>query len=145
MWRNYMLKAKLEDIMTEGVVTIKSGSTVRDVAHILLRQRISGLFICKPNNHKKIIGVITITDLLGLLKMALSFKRHKINKLENIGQLLVDDVMHKDIVAVQKNTKLERIVALMSKKDVHTIPVFDGKKLVGVVGKHDILNVVFSK
>jgi len=31
----------------------------------------------------------------------------------------------------------------MHKKNVHTIPVFDKDRLVGVVGRHDILNITF--
>ncbi|RLB91317.1 MAG: hypothetical protein DRH26_08210, partial [Deltaproteobacteria bacterium] len=37
------------------------------------------------------------------------------------------------------------IASLMVEKHFHTIPVVDGKKLIGIIGKEDILKTLISK
>lgn len=140
-----MLRVELEHIMSEDVVTIKEGATIGQAAHLLMRFRINGILIVKKNNKDKVLGVVTTTDLLRLLDNALSLPGQRTSALKKIAKLPVLGVANRDIVTVQKNTKIERIIALMHKKNVHTIPVYDKQKLVGIVGRHDILNLAFSE
>ena len=137
-----MLKVKVEDLMSENIVKIKESASIKDAAHILLRFQINGLVVTAEDNDDA-VGVITTTDLLRLLDRALSRSIQKMAALEQIANLRVGAVASRNIIKIQKNTKIERVVNLMHKKNVHTIPVYDGKKLVGIVGKHDIINAAF--
>ena len=139
-----MLKVKLEDIMSEDIVTIKEDATIGQAAHLMLRFRINGVLIVKKNNKKKVIGVITTTDLLRFLNIALSLKAKRLERLKRISQTPLSSVCGKYVLKVQKDSKAEKIVAIMHKRNMHTIPVYDKDKLVGVVGRHDILNVAFA-
>ena len=40
-----MIRAKVEDLMSEDIVKIKESATVKDAAHILLRFQINGLLV----------------------------------------------------------------------------------------------------
>ena len=137
-----MLKAKVEDLMSENIVKIKETATIKDAAHILLRFQISGLLVVgKDSDDLK--GVITTTDLLRLLDRALSRPVQKQAALEEMAKMRISAVASKEIIKVQKNAWIQRVVSLMHSKNVHTIPVYDGRKLVGVIGKHDIINAAF--
>ena len=50
--------------------------------------------------------------------------------------------MTQNPVTVTPDSNLEEIAELMVNKNYHTIPVVEGKKLVGIVGKEDILKTL---
>ena len=68
---------------------------------------------------------------------------HKVAALESIGKVPIKDVSSKKVLKIQKDGKIEKVVAMMHRKNIHAIPVYDGNRLVGIVGKHDILNIAF--
>jgi len=137
-----VLKAKVGDLMSENIVKIKESATIKDAAHILLRFQINGLVVTSEDGQSS-IGVITTTDLLRLLDRALSRSVQKMAALDQISKLRIGAVASKRVIKIQKSAKIERVVNLMRKKNVHTIPVYDGRKLVGVIGKHDVINAAF--
>lgn len=139
-----MLNVRLEDIMSLGVVTVKEDATVAQAAHLLFRHRINGILVVERDNKDKIVGVVTTTDLLRLLDKALSCLRHRMIALDEIAQMSVKKICTKKIVTVQKDAKIAKVVGLMHKKKVYTLPVCDGDKVIGVIGRHDILNVAYG-
>ncbi len=136
-----MLKMSLEDIMCEHPITVKEDVTVGNVTHLLFRYRIHGILVVENDDKHKLIGIFTTTDLLRLIDEALSKGGHREDALKEIAKQSVGDLASKCIVSFQKDTKITKAIAIMHKKNVHTIPVFDNEKLVGVVGSHDILNI----
>ena len=131
----------LEDIMCAHPITVKEDVTVGDVTHLLFRYRINGILVVEKDDESKLIGIFTTTDLLKLIDEALSKGVHREGALEEISNQPVGNFASKCIVSLQKDTKVTKAIATMHKKNVHTIPVFDKDKLVGVVGRHDILNI----
>ena len=139
-----MKKFLLEDIMCEHPIKVTDDIRAGTVAHLLLRYRINGILVVKKEDENQLVGVFTTTDLLRLLERALSSGKQKLKELEKISDLPVGQVATKNVVALSKNTKIVKAVAIMHKKHVHTLPVYDNGKLIGVVGRHDILNAAFA-
>ncbi|MCD4779676.1 MAG: CBS domain-containing protein [Candidatus Omnitrophica bacterium] len=139
-----MLNVVIEDIMSENPITVKESVRVGDVAHLLMRYRINGMLIVKDNDANQIIGIFTTTDLLRLLDQAFMQKTKKMDALDAVSNRTVGQEASHHIVSTQKDTKITKVIAIMHKKNVHTIPVFDQEKLVGIVGRHDILNAAFT-
>ncbi|MCK4519820.1 MAG: CBS domain-containing protein [Candidatus Omnitrophica bacterium] len=138
-----MLKISLEDIMCEHPITVKEDVSVGEVAHLLLRYRINGILIVKKDDKNKLIGIFTTADLLNLIDKVFSKGVRRADAFKKISKQLVGKLASKRIVSFQKGVKLVKAIAVMHKKNVHTIPVFDKDKLVGVVGKHDLINATF--
>ena len=138
-----MLKASIEDIMTENIVRLGEETSVMRAAHTILRFQINGLLMVKEEGSNEVTGIFTTTDLLKLLDKALSEHGRKVLVLSTIGKLPIKDVASRSVIKIQRNAKLGKVIAIMHKKNVHTIPVYDGEKLVGVIGRHDILNAAF--
>jgi len=63
---------------------------------------------------------------------------------QKIAATTVADSMTPDPVTVQPETSIEEIAALMVDKNLHTLPVVEGKKLVGIIGKEDVLRTLMS-
>ena len=87
------------------------------------------------------VGILTTTDLLRLINGALSQGKQRLHALKKIGFTSVGDIASKKIISLQTTDSIMKAIALMHRKNIHTIPVYDKNKLVGVIGKHDILNV----
>jgi CBS-domain-containing membrane protein len=144
-----MLTAR--DVMTREVVTIGLEASVEDLAKLLEERRISGVPVLDAQGG--LVGVVTQSDLvqrsrdlelppaLNILDLHLFLETpsHFQKRLEKLLGNKVKDVMTGDPVTVAPDTPVQDIARLMSNKGVHTLPVVDAGKLVGIVGKLDLI------
>lgn len=136
-------KVLSHEIMTEHVVTAKITDPIKDIVHLMLRDRISGMPVIDEN--EKVCGVITTTDLfriLGDLMIDQTFGDY--DHLFKDRKITVGQVMTRDVVTIKSDSPVEEVIKLSVYKGIHLFPVVDGGKLVGILGKRDILNAGFS-
>lgn len=147
-----MLSAR--DIMTADVVTIRPEASVEDLAALLEAKRIGGVPVVDEDG--QLVGIVTQSDLVQrcrdlelppalnildlhvFLETEAGFKR----RLEKMLGATVRAVMTPDPVTIPPEMPVNEIAKLMSDRQVHTLPVLDGKKLVGIVGKIDLVRGV---
>ena len=143
-----------KDIMTSEVITISPEEEVAQAAKLLLAKRINGLPVV--NDAGELVGILCQSDLIiqqkniplpslftlldGFIPLTPSKKLDK--EVEKIAATKVSDAMTADPVTVNPDTGIEEIAALMVEKNYHTLPVVDGDKLVGIVGKEDVLKTL---
>ncbi|MEI6437682.1 MAG: CBS domain-containing protein [Candidatus Omnitrophota bacterium] len=139
-----MLNLPVGDIMNDHPIKVKADTLVKNVAHLLLRIRVSGVLVMDVRDPEKLVGVFTIRDLLHLMGESVSRRRQKMQALSSVGNQPVGNFIKDPLVTLQVNDSAAKAVGLMHKKDAVTIPVYDGGRLVGVVGRHDIINVAFQ-
>jgi CBS domain-containing protein len=108
-----------------------------------LRYRINGILVVSAKDEKKLVGIFTTTDSLRLMDDVFSKGRNKLEELSRIGSKPVGSVARKKIVKLTKDMKITKAIAIMHRKNVHTLPVYDGDKLVGIIGRHDLINIGF--
>jgi CBS-domain-containing membrane protein len=147
-----MLKAK--DIMTREVVSVSPETEISQAAKILLDKHVNGLPV---SDHKgRLVGIICQSDLVAQQKrmplpsvfnlldglIPLSSPKQYEREIGKISATTVGQAMTPDPVTVGPETSLEEIATLMVEKGFHTIPVLDGGKLVGVIGKEDVLRTL---
>jgi CBS domain-containing protein len=65
-------------------------------------------------------------------------------EIQRIGANTVAQAMTADPVTISPDTSLEEIASLMVDRKLHTLPVVENGKLVGVVGKEDILRTLLN-
>ena len=144
-----MLTAR--DVMTREVFTIGPEASVEDLARLLEERRISGVPVLDARS--VLVGVVTQSDLvqrsrdldlppaLNILDLHLFLETpsHFQKRLEKLLGNKVKDVMTENPVTVAPDTPVNEIARLMSAKGVHTLPVLDSGKLVGIVGKLDLI------
>ena len=134
----------LKDIMCEHPITVKEDVTVGTVAHLLLRYRINGILVVSKDDAQKLIGVFTTTDLLHLLDEACASNEGKQHILKCFAKESVGQRACKQIVSLQARETVAQAISVMHERNVHTIPIFDNDKIVGVIGRHDVLNIALS-
>jgi CBS domain-containing protein len=144
-----MLTAR--DIMTPEVITAAPDTPVTAVAALLDKHRISGVPVVDKEG--RVMGVITQSDLVHRarnlelpptislfdLRLILETPSHFKKRLEKMLGATVQEVMSDKPVTVHPEMPLPEVAALMARKKVHTLPVLEGAKLVGVIGKIDLI------
>jgi CBS domain-containing protein len=147
-----MLKAK--DIMTKEVVSVSPETEIIQAAKILLDKHVNGLPVVDRKGH--LVGLICQSDLVAQQKrmplpsvfnlldgfIPLSSPKHYEREIGKISATTVSQAMTQDPVTVGPEMSLEDVATLMVEKGFHTIPVLDGGKLVGVIGKEDVLRTL---
>jgi len=139
----------VKEIMTREVITVSPDDSLKNVGEILKEKRISGLPVVKD---EKIVGIITLTDMLKVLEriykwkelekrepgLALSemFEKEKVDA-------KVKDFMSKEVLTLNENDTIEEVMKLMFARGIHTLPVVKEDKLVGIVGKRDLVYACF--
>lgn len=141
----------VKDLMTKTVVTVGPEVPLKEAVKILKEKRISGLPVLDKTGI--VIGVITISDVLKMLEQIYGLKETekkspdlKLSDMyeEEKASAKVGDVMATEVYTVQQEDSLEKVMRLMFHNKVHTIPVVDDNgKLVGVVGKRDMMYACF--
>lgn len=139
------------DIMTTEVITTAPETSVTEVAALLDKHRISGVPVVDKEGW--VVGVITQSDLVARardlelppaialfdLRLFLETPGHFKKRLEKMLGTTVQEVMTEKPVTVHPEMPVPEIAALMARKKMHTIPVLEGAKLAGVIGKIDLI------
>lgn len=132
-----------EDIMSPVVVSVMDQTLIKDAAHLMLRDRISGVPVL--NDKKELRGILTITDLFRVIhETDLETGRQMTSAHKHVRDLTVGEVMTDMVRTIEKQTPLNEIVQIALEQGVHGFPVVQGKEIVGIIGRHDILNAFFN-
>jgi CBS domain-containing protein len=149
-----MFKAK--DVMTREVITVSPETEVTEIARLLLEKRFNGVPVVKPNGD--LVGVICQSDLIAEQKklplpsvftildaFIPMYPPSKIAKeIQKIAAMKASEAMTGKPVTVGPEAGIDEIASIMVNKSIYTIPVLEGGKLVGVIGKEDILRTLLS-
>jgi CBS domain-containing protein len=119
------------DIMSSPVYVVGLQENVAHARHLMLSHRISRLPILDGEN---LVGIITKKDIAYRLRQSDPIWRRR-----PIDRIPVHVLMVPDPVSVAPGTSVRDIAALMMARDFSGLPVVDGKKLVGMVTKTDLL------
>jgi len=135
-----------KDLMTKDLATVSPDASLNDVGLLIKEKRINGVPIVDEG--KNLLGIITLTDLLRIIDIL--SKKMDMNKEDHIKHLnilfkekKVKEFMVKKVESLKEDSNLVDIMNLMFNKNIHTIPILNDKKLVGVIGKHDLGRVFF--
>lgn len=152
---NLMIKA--EDIMETNVITVTLDTEIPRAVEILLNNHINGVPVL--NNKEELVGILCQSDLIFQQKdlpippiftildsiIPLSSSKKLEDTLQKISATTVEQAMIQNPVSVAVDTPVSEIAGLMVEKHFHTLPVVDGKKLLGIIGKEDVLKTLIPK
>ncbi len=147
---------KVKDIMTKELITVSPQTEIVSAARILLEKRINGLPVIDDSG--KLVGILCQSDLVAQQKsipipsvytlldsfIPLTSLKRIDKEVKKIAALKVEQAMTPSPVTVGPETDIEDVARLMVDKKYHTLPVMEGNKIVGVVGKEDVLKTLLS-
>ena len=138
-------------IMTKDVITVKKETPIRELAEILLEKGVNGVPVVDEQG--AVIGVVCESDLVEYNKPlhipTVFFILDSIIPIENpwrlhqdfkrISATTVGDIYSHPATCVQSDADVSEVARIMSENKYYTIPVIEEGKLVGIIGKVDIV------
>jgi CBS domain-containing protein len=122
------MRIKVGQIMNKHVVTLHRDRPCIEALDIFIKHNFGALPVVDGDS--RVLGIISETDLL----------------VETNLNLKVGDIQTMEVITVGEDTLLEKVIRLFLSKRMRCIPVVnDHKKLVGIVGRKDILSYYFLK
>lgn len=146
--KNEALDVKLKrikaiDIMSRYAITITEDASITDIAHLMMRFKISGVPVLSKD--KSIIGIITATDLFNLMgKIVMDIEKKA--GFTDYYKMPVQSLMTRDVVLITPETTLYEIMKIMCERNIHTLPVvvLSKQEIVGVIGRRDVINACYG-
>ena len=149
-----MLKAK--NIMTSDCITLTPETDIATAARTLLENKINGAPVVDDG---KVVGVLCQSDLVAQQKKVtlpsfftlldgvfpLSSHEELEREMTKISAVKVGEAMTPAPMFISPGTSIEDIATIMANEKLYTLPVIDKDKLVGVVGKEDVLKTHLQK
>jgi len=143
-----------KDIMSPDVVTINSSAMVDEVAGLLLEKKISAVPVVDDN--EKLVGIVSEGDLIR--RMSNDAEQHQSwwlklmsSGTENAESFIkargrtAKEVMTQNVVTVGEDMELSDVAATLESHRIKRAPVVRDGKLVGVVSRSNLLQVVAGR
>ncbi|MGX7871982.1 CBS domain-containing protein [Mesorhizobium sp. ORM6] len=140
-----------ESVMTSPVISIGPSASIADAAGLMLSRKISGLPVIRPDG--ALVGIVSEGDFLRRGELGTKRKRARwLEFLVSPGRVAeeyvhangrrVDEVMSEDVVTTSPESSLEDVVELMTRHHVKRIPVVEGRNIVGIITRSDLLRAL---
>ena len=147
------------DVMQRDMVTVAPEDTLREALTLMTDNHVTGLPVM--DGKSRCIGLITASDILGFEEEhsedaadqgMLQHFNADIGRwesvpisafgLEEFGDVRVEEVMTRELIAVDRDTPLKAVAQKMIDNDVHRVLVMDEKfRLYGIISSFDFVRV----
>jgi len=123
----------LKDILNRDVITIGPTASVSEAAYLMMREEIGSLVIVDDERFP--VGIITDRDLVISV----------IAGGEIPEEIVVEQVMTKELVCVDEDADLMDILSTLSEYSIRRMPITKDGKLVGIVSVDDLIVVIATE
>ena len=128
---------RLEDFLklnkNRQIWTISKDQSVMQ-ALILMSEKNIGAIIIVDNNDFP-IGIFSERD----------YARKIILKGKSSKDTLLDEVMTKELITVNRDYKIDQCMEIMNEKRIRHLPVLENKKIVGIISIGDVLKIMIKE
>ncbi len=116
---------QIEHVMTRDVITVESGSSLRDAVELMNKYEIGCIIVLEKG---KPAGIITERDLL---------KKVLVN-ISDVKALRVDEIMSRPLTSARPGDNVEDAARTMLAKRIKKLPIIHDGNLVGIVTLTDL-------
>lgn len=147
-----MVKAR--DIMKKEIISVHPEMPVDELGRFFIEHDISGAPVMDAQGQLK--GIVTEYDLISQSKkfhipsmlrifdaiIPLEGSEAMKKEIQKMAASQVADICTTDVIAINEDTPIEEIATIMAEKHITLLPVVRDGKVVGVVGKHEVIRGV---
>ncbi|WP_456435011.1 homocysteine biosynthesis protein [Methanopyrus sp.] len=113
---------RVENIMTEDVVTASPDESIEDVARKLIEKEINHIPVVDEDG--RIVGIVTSWDIAAAVAE---------------GKKRLKDIMTEDVITIELHESVDEALKRMDEHNISCLPVVDkGDRVVGIVTRTDI-------
>jgi CBS domain-containing protein len=138
----------VRDVMTRSVLSVRPDTPLKDVARLLIENRISGLPVV--DDAGQVVGVVSEGDLLVKEQSKDAFRHRPLARLfgeSTETRMLLSkaeartagDAMTSPAITVDAARQVGEAAATMIERKVNRLPVTDDGRLVGIVTRADVI------
>ena len=124
----------ISQLLTRNLISINENKTTYNAIKLLAKNSIGALPVL--NDNMELSGIISERDIIREISNNLSvdFKKYHIKS-----------IMTSKVITINKNTKSETIMDIMSKNKIRHIPIVENKLLIGIVSIGDVVKRLLEK
>ncbi len=123
----------VKDIMKTAVITVSPKVPVTEAAFLMREENIGVLVVVE--NERRPVGIITDRDIVVSV----------VANNQNPAEILVEEVMTKNLVTVQEDVSVFEILRILGKNSIRRVPVMKKGRLVGIVSVDDLVVFVVTE
>jgi CBS domain-containing protein len=131
---------RVRDVMSSPVVTVAPDTHLKEVADLLVRHEVSAVPVVEDG---ALVGIVSEADLVPL-ELAPDPRAHLAPVREPPPGIprVVAEVMTREVVALPEGADAAEAGRLMLERRIKSIPVVQGRRVVGIVARRDLLKVL---
>ena len=143
-----------KDIMTSSVITVNPDTTIKEFVQLLGENRINGAPVIDADS--RLVGIVTEADIVDQCKklhipsffnfldgiIFLEDPSILEKEIKKMAGTTVQDIFTKDVKTIIPDTPVQDIATIMAEDHIQTLPVMDGDRLAGIVGRWDVVKAM---
>jgi CBS domain-containing protein len=127
----------IEAIMSTTLITVPPNATLAEARSLMQDNRIHHLPVTDDG---KLVGLVTLTNVLAATDSFLRDDRNRIHA----NEILVTEVMVKDVATVDINASLRQAALFLEKHQIGCLPVMEDGALKGIITDTDFVAVAIN-
>ncbi len=128
---NTILVGTAAEHMTKEVDSVAPEMDTYEAIHRLVKNRVSAMPVVDDGG--KLVGILSERDCLDAFLRAEYYES---------PPALVKDLMTAEVVSVERDTNILKVVELFSKKNFHYLPVVENDRLVGQISRKEVIRAI---
>ena len=124
----------ITQLLTRNLVSVNENKTTYNAIQLLTTNNIGALPVL--NDNMELSGIISERDIIREISNNLSV---------NFKKSYIKSIMTSKVITINKNTKSETIMDIMSKNKIRHIPIVENKLLIGIVSIGDVVKRLLEK
>lgn len=142
-----LTEEEVQDYMTTKVFTTTPGTPVESACKIMVRNRLRRIPIIGGEADvskatKKILGMVTSTDIISFLNDKNLFEHLKDNSANEVLDTKLSDIMVTDLVTVPPTEKLFNLCEIFDEKNIGGAPVVKDEIIIGIITERDVIQAI---
>jgi CBS domain-containing protein len=145
------------EVMTRNVITVSRETTIRELAELFTSRKISSAPVV--NDQGDMIGIVTETDLveqdkslhiptvISLFDWVIYLESGKKfeKELKKMTGQTVGEIYSTEVFTVAPDAPVSAVADLMSSERINSVPVVEGRKVVGIIARIDMIRTMIGK
>ena len=135
------LSAPVSTITSTDLKHVGPDDAIASVDKIFQEYRIHHIPVI--NDDRNVVGVISKSDFLYLLRGFTDNETDRFRKQAMLRAFKVNEIMTKEVVTIKTTDPIKKAVALLAENRFRALPVIDEASVIrGIVTTHDIIDMV---
>ena len=140
-------KETVQDYMSTKVFTTTPGTPLESACKIMVRNGLRRIPIVGGEADiskaaKKLLGILTSTDVIRFLNAKELFDNLNSNLATDVLETTVSEIMVKEPITVEPTMTIGELCELFAEKNIGGVPIVKDNKVMGIITERDILNAV---